>query len=154
MLWKKILFLHDGSESSLRASEYVAKMFGKTEGVQVTIFGIHEKLPRHELKGESPVVDKLQSKITSMELEIERGQARVAEAKALLARSGVAETAISVRFMERRTSSAAKDVQEEAESGGYGTIVIGRGEGSGLLAGGNIAKEVLSLLKDRAVCLI
>ena len=154
MLWNKILLVYDGSENSLRASEYVAKMFGKTEGVQITIFGFHDKIPKHDLKGTSPVVDKLQRQITSMELDMERGQARILESKSLLSKAGVAESSINVMYNEIK-QSAAKDVLAEAKKGGYGTIVVGRGDDKGtILAGGNVAKDLISKGKDIAVCVI
>ncbi|MFH1091362.1 MAG: universal stress protein, partial [Pseudomonadota bacterium] len=123
MLWNKILLIYDGSENSLRAVEYLAKMFGHTEGVQVTILGVHEKVPRHDFKDTSPVVDKLQRQIVSMEVEIERGQTLVQEAKVLLARAGVDEAAITVKYVERK-QSAVKDIISEAEQGGYGTLIL------------------------------
>ena len=154
MLWNKILMVYDGSESSLRATEYVAKMFGKTEGLKVTIFGVHEKIPRHDFKDTSPVVDKLQKQIASMEIGIELGQKQIQDSKVLLARSGVDEAAITTKYMERK-SSAAKDIIAEAEKGGYGTIVVGRGEEKGfILAGGNVAKDLVSQAKDVAVCVV
>ncbi|MBU2549290.1 MAG: hypothetical protein KKB20_12805 [Proteobacteria bacterium] len=154
MLWNKVLLIFDSSENSLRAVEYVAKMYGKTEGLQVTIFGIYEKVPRHDFKGTSPVVDKLHSKLATMEIEIARGQARIKEAQTLLAKAGIDSKAISIKYMERKTS-AAKDAAAEARDGGYGTIIVGRGDSKGyILAGGNIAKDLVSQLKDRAVCVV
>jgi len=154
MLWNKILLVFDGSENSLRAAEYVAKMFGKTEGIQVTIFGVYGKIPRHDLKDTSPVVDKLQRQISSMEMEAERGHARIKESKALLAKVGVPEQAINVKYVERK-ASAAKEVAAEAAQGGYGTIVVGRTDAKGFaLAGGNIAKDLASLIKDRVICVV
>jgi hypothetical protein len=153
MLWNKILLIYDGTENALRATEFVAKMFGKTEGVKVTIFGLYDKIPRHDLKDTSPVVDKLQRQISSMEIEIERGQARIKESKALLARAGMNDDFIGIKYIERK-QSAIKDVMAEAEQGGYGTIVVGRGESGGLLAGGNVAKELANQIKDRCICLV
>ena len=155
MLWNKILMVYDGTEGSLRATEYVAKMLGKTEGVKVMIFGVHEKIPRHDLKDTSPVVDKLQKQLTSMQLEIERGQARIQESKALLARAGMDEKAITVKYVERKQSSAIKEIVSEAEQGGYGTLVIGRSEEkSYMFAGGNLAKDLTSDLKDRTLIIV
>ena len=154
MLWNKILLVYDGSENSLRASEYVAKMFGKTEGVQITIFGVHEKIPKHDFKGTSPVVDKLQRQITSMELDLERGQARILESKTLLAKAGVAESSINVMYGEIK-QSVVKDVLAEADKGGYGTIVVGRSDDkSFVLSGGNVAKDLISRAKDLAICIV
>jgi len=154
MLWNKILLVFDGSENSLRAAEYVAKMFGKTEGIQVTIFGVYDKIPRHDLKGTSPVVDKLQRQISSMEIEIDRGQTRIKESQALLAKVGLPQEAINFKYVERK-ASAAKEVAAEAAQGGYGTIVVGRTDAKGfILAGGNIAKDLVSLIKDRTVCVV
>ncbi|MFH1137330.1 MAG: universal stress protein [Pseudomonadota bacterium] len=154
MLWNKILLVFDSSENSLRAVEYVAKMFGKTEGAQVTIFGVHEKIPRHDFRDASPVVEKLQRQITTMEMELERAQARTREAKALLARAGMDESAITSKFVERK-ASAVKDVLAEAESGGFGTIVLGRSDKQGLiLAGGGLAKDLASQAKNHVVCVV
>lgn len=154
MLWNRVLLVYDGSESALRAVEYVAKMFGRTEGIHVTIFGVHEKIPRHDFKDTSPVVDKLQRQISSMQIEIERGQARIKESKALLARSGVAEGAISIKYVERKQSGT-KDVLAEVKEGGYGTVVVGRSESKGLmLTGGDIAKDLIGASKDFSVCVV
>ena len=154
MLWNKILLVYDGSENSLRAAEYVAKMFGKTEGVQINIFGVYDKIPKHDFKGTSPVVDKLQRQITSMELDMERGQARILESKTLLAKAGVAEGSINVMYNEIK-QSAAKDVLAEAEKGGYGTIVVGRDDDKGFILGGaNVAKDLVARAKDLAICVI
>ena len=154
MLWNKVMLIYDGSESSLRAVEYVAKMFGKTEGLQVTILGVHERIPRHDLKDTSPVVDKLQAQLSSMEREVARGQARIMEAKALLSKAGVDEEAINIKFVERK-QAAYKDIAAEAVKGGYGTLIIGRRETkSFVLAGGDVAKALLGRLKSHAVCVV
>lgn len=154
MLWNKILLVYDGSENALRATEFVAKMLGKTEGIQVTIFGVHEKIPRHDFKGTSPVVDKLERQITSMQLEVERGQARIKDAKVLLAKSGPKESAISIKYVERKRTSV-KDIIAEAKAGGYGTIVVGRGDAGGfLLAGGNVAKDLAAMAKNHCVIVV
>ena len=154
MLWNKILLVYDGSENSLRATEFVAKMFGKTEGVKVTIFGVHDRIPKHDFKDTSQVVDKLQAQITAMELEKERGQVRIEESKQLLARAGMDESAITVKYVERKQSPA-KDIVEEAEKGQFGTIVLGQGESRGLfLSGGNVAKDLMSRSKGRAICVV
>jgi hypothetical protein len=155
MLWNKVLLIFDGSEASLRAVEFVAKILGKTEGLRVTIFGLHERIPRHDLKDSSPVVDKLQASLTTMELEVERGQARLYDSKKLLAKSGVDDSAIGVKFIERK-SSALKDILAEAESGGYGTVVLGRSEHKGglLTGGGDVAKDLAASAKGRAVIVV
>lgn len=154
MLWSKILLIYDGSENALRATEYTAKMFGKVDGAQVTIFGLHEKLPKHDLKDTSPVVEKLGRQISSMEIEIERGRTRIQDAKKLLAKAGMEERNITVKFKERK-HSVVKDVIEEAEAGGYGTLVIGRGETTSIvMAGGAAAREIISAIKDRVICVV
>ncbi|MEW5725681.1 MAG: universal stress protein [Thermodesulfobacteriota bacterium] len=154
MLWNKILLVYDGSESALRATEYIAKMFGKTEGLQVTIFGLHERVPRHDFKDTSPVVDKLARHLTAMEREIERGQARIKEAKALLAKAGPPESSISIKYSEMK-KSAVKDILAEAKNGGYGTIVVGRSEAGGfILAGGNVAKDLAAQAKGFGVIVV
>lgn len=154
MLWNHILLVYDGTENSLRSAEYIAKMFGQTEGVKVTIFGVHEKIPRHDFKDTSPVVDKLQKQISAMEIEIGRGQARIKESKNLLAKAGVQESAINIKFVERK-QSALKDIKEEADKGGYGTIVIGRSDEKGLvLSGGSVARDLVAQCKDQAVIVL
>ena len=154
MLWNKILLIYDGSEGSLRATEYVAKMFGKTEGVKVTIFGVYEKIPRHDFKDTSPVVDKLQKQFTSMELEIERGQIRIQEAQTLLAKAGMDPKAINSKYTERK-QSAVRDIIQEAEDGGFGTLVVGRTDQKGfILAGGGVAKDLVGSVKDRVVIVV
>jgi len=154
MLWNRILLIYDGSEGALRATEYVAKMFGQTEGVQVTIYGLHEKIPRHDLKDTSPVVEKLQTKLSAMEIEIERGQRRILESKKLLAKAGMDESAIQVKYLERK-QSAIKEIATEADQGEYGTLVVGRNEHSqGVLAGGNVVKDLVNQIKDRAVLVV
>ena len=154
MLWNKVLLIFDSSESSLRAVEYVAKMFGKAEGLDITVFGVHEKVPRHDFKDTSPVVDKLQRHIGGMEVEVARGQVRIQEAKAMLAKAGVDEGSISVKYVERK-SSVVKDIAAEVKNGGYGTIIVGRSDTQGfILSGGSVAKDLVSQLKGRAVCVV
>ncbi len=153
MLWSKVLLVYDGSENSLRAVEYVAKVLGRNEGLKVTIFGVHEKIPRHDLQGTSPVVDKLQRQISAMRQETERGQARLKESKILLAKGGIPEQSIDVKYGERK-QSLVKDIITEAQNGGYGTIVVGKGESKGLMSGGNIGKDLVAAVKDQAVCVV
>ncbi len=154
MLWNKVLLIYDGTENGIRAAEYAAKMFAQTTGIQITILGVHEKIPRHDLKDTSPVMEKLERQIASMQIQIEKGRTGIQEAKALIVKTGLAEDLVNVRFEERK-ESAAQHVIEAVNQGGFGTIIIGRGESDDqMLAGGNIVDDLLDEIKDRAVCVV
>ena len=154
MLWNKILLIYDGTENSLRTVEFTANMFRRTEGASVTILGIFEKIPQHDLQNTSPIVDKLKHGIISMEIDVERGQNQILEYKKLLLRSGFDEHNIAVKYVERK-ASAAKDIIAEVEAGGYGTILMARGESRGALTGGSgVIKELTAQLTTQALIVV
>ena len=154
MHWKNVLLVHDGTENGDRAVEYVARMLRETPGVKVTLLGLHEHVPDHDFKATSPVVGKLEHKISSMETDVEKGRRSVFAARETLLEAGFATEVLSVRFVERKIA-AHKAIGEEAENSGAGTIVIGNGSSGAMLAGGvDLARDLLANPQGRAVCVI
>lgn len=155
----KVLIALDSSEEAWRAVEYVAKTFGKTPGVQVTLL--------HILPVLSPfwdqdyiVTDKekesLQRLVANWEAEQEKQwQSLVKKAYGRLNQAGIPKDALTDKFKPKYID-VAEDILEEAETGGFDTIVMGRrglGMAKALLLG-SVTNKVVQKVRGCAVTVV
>jgi nucleotide-binding universal stress UspA family protein len=154
MLWNKILLVYDGTEGSDRAIDYLMKMFGQAAGVEVTLLGLYEKLPDHDLKDTSQIVEKLDVKLGEMKLEIQETGQLIQEAGKRLVNAGFEEKYLHVKFTQR-SAAAHKDILDEARRKGCGTIVVGRSHSRhGVIVGGDVFDDLKSHAPELALVLV
>jgi nucleotide-binding universal stress UspA family protein len=156
----KLLIALDSSEGAWRAVEYVAKTFGKTTGVQVTLLHILAGLPPafwddgHVLQDHEREARK--SLVASWQQEQEKNwQDLVGKAHQHLAKAGMAKGAVANKF-KPKYFDVADDIIDEAQAGGYDTVVMGRrglGMAKSLLLG-SVTRKVVDSVKNSAVTIV
>ena len=156
----KLLIALDSSEGAWHAVEYVAKTFGKTTGVQVTLLHILAGLPPafwddgHVLQDKEREARKRM--VASWQQEQEKNwQDLVNKAHQHLNKAGLAKEAVADKFKPRRFD-VADDIVDEAQGGGYDTVVMGRrglGMAKSLLLG-SVTRKVVDGAKGCAVTIV
>jgi nucleotide-binding universal stress UspA family protein len=156
----KLLVALDASEGAWRAVEYVADTFGQVPGAQVTLMHILTGLPPafwddgHILDPEER--KRRQKLVTAWQEEQEKAwRALVRKAGERLAKGGFSGKAVASKF-KPRYYDVAEDLISEAETGGFGTIVMGRrglGKAKSLLLG-SVATKVVQSARACAVTVV
>jgi nucleotide-binding universal stress UspA family protein len=152
----KILIALDHSEGAWRAVEYVARTFGQTPGVKVTLLHILPGIPpalwdtghiptKEEKKArESLVATWEETKENKWKGLLQKAQGRL--------EAGISAEAIT-RDFEPDYGGVAEEILEEARAGGYSTVVMGR-RGLGTLKSillGSVTNKVLQHAQGFAV---
>lgn len=119
MDFKKILIAVDASENARRAVEYAGEIIGKTKGFEITLLHV-AKLPERDT---FPDDEAWKAKRFEMEADI---MAFFKEARGILEIKGVDKNAISERYVEAIGPSISHQILTEQETGGFGTVVVGR----------------------------
>ena len=156
----KLLIALDSSEGAWRAVEYVAKTFGKTAGVQVTLLHILAGLPPAFWDDGHVLQDKEREArkrlVASWQQEQEKNwQDLVGKAHQLLTKAGLAPEAVANKFKPKHFD-VADDIVDEAQAGGYDTVVMGRrglGRAKSLLLG-SVTRKVVDGSKGCAVTIV
>ncbi len=156
----KVIIALDSSEGAWRAVEYVAERFGKCPGVQVTLLHILSGLPPAfwddgHILGEKERESR-QRLVQSWQAEQEKQwQDLVKKAHDRLVNGGVPKAAVTNDFKPRHYD-VAEDILNEAENGGYDTIVMGRrglGRAKALLLG-SVTHKVVQTAKGCTVAIV
>jgi nucleotide-binding universal stress UspA family protein len=156
----KILIALDSSEEAWGAVEYVAKTFGKTPGVQVTLLHILSG-PPSELWDQGYMVtdqeqESLQRLVANWKAEQEKQWQILAEkAHGRLNQAGISQDAVTSKF-KHKYHDVAEDILDEAETEGFNTIVMGRrglGMAKALLLG-SVTNKVVQKVKGCAVTIV
>ncbi len=126
---RKLLIAIDGSDYALKAVDYVSKQFCG-EDVQTTLFHVLPFLPtefwddghiltEEEKKARKVVIDKW---LSNKRLQLDP---IFSAAKKVLTDSGIKEERISTKWISDSTDIA-DSILEEARTGDYRTLVVGR----------------------------
>jgi nucleotide-binding universal stress UspA family protein len=157
---QKILVALDSSEGAWRAVEYVARTFGQTPGVEVTLLNILTGLPPafwddghilgdQEREARQRLVDQWQT-------DQEKGWlGLVAKAKETLVAAGIPAAAVTATF-KPKYFDVAEDIINAALDAGCSTIVMGRrglGKAKALLLG-SVTSKVVHHAKGVAVTIV
>lgn len=156
----KMLIALDSSEGAWRAVEYVAETFGKTPEVHVTLLHILTGLPPAfwddgHILGEKER-EARQRLIANWQAEQEKQwQGLVRKAHDCLVAAGIPKKAVSNKFTPKYYD-VAEDILDEATTGKFDTIVMGRrglGTAKALLLG-SVTNKVAQNAKDCAVTIV
>jgi nucleotide-binding universal stress UspA family protein len=154
-----ILVALDGSERSRRTVEYVASRFSLKD-VRVALFYVLPAVPPQfwddghilspaEKEERQKVIDRWIANRKSVLAPL------LEEARRVLVEKG-ADPSLITTTMRSDMVSVDEAILEEAASGGYGTVVLGRhGAGhKGRHLGGNVATTVLHKAEGLTVCIV
>lgn len=157
---KKLLIAVDGSESSLRAVDYVGRQFAGIEDFRVTLFHVLPYVPTSfwddghvltagERQARQEVVDKWKR---NQQLKLDP---IFRSAKEVLIKKGIREAQIDTKSVSD-SADVAETILEEVSDGGYQTLVIGR---RGLspakrLLMGSVTSEIINRGAGTAICVV
>jgi nucleotide-binding universal stress UspA family protein len=147
---KKILLALDRSAGSMRAVDYLGDMLGGSTD-ELTLFHAarHSDIPEGRF---GHIVNLMREKES---LELNEMESIFDEARARLLSKGFEPKALTVKTVTGVSSRAAAILQE-ANEGGYGTIVVGRRGLSKVyeFSMGRVANKVIQLARDHAVWIV
>lgn len=157
---EKILIAMDASESAMKAAAYAAEHI--QPGAKVTLFHVFYKvlqgpgskaegLPHHDVSFEGSTAEFkkwLQNQRASAEQALEK-------ARRLMVDAGIAPENIEVRIEDSK-EGVARDILNELESGGYGTVVVGRRGASGVkqFITGSVSGKIINHARNCAVWVV
>jgi nucleotide-binding universal stress UspA family protein len=134
----KILVAVDESETAERMLRYVGSLLRDTGQTSITLFHVLKPMPRVYLEhggSENPVVERQLSKQLRQEQEEWYRNEQEAEcgiltqARETLAKTGFSTDRVALKFGYE--DDVARNILEEAQHGGYQTVVLGRHGASG-----------------------
>ncbi len=157
---QKILVALDSSEGAWRAVAYVARTFGQTPGVEVTLLNILTGLPPAFWDDGHILQDKERESRQRLVAQWQTDQEKawlglVAKAKEKLVAAGIPAAGVANKF-KPKYYDVAEDIINEAVSDGCSTIVMGRrglGKAKALLLG-SVTSKVVQNAKGVAVTIV
>jgi nucleotide-binding universal stress UspA family protein len=156
----KVVIALDSSEGAWGAVEYVAKAFGQTPGVQVTLLHVLSGLPP-AFWDDGHILDEKEKEsrqrlVAGWQQEQEKKwQGLVKKAHDRLTKAGVPKDAVVNKF-KPKDYDVAEDILTEAKAGNFDTIVMGR-RGLSMaktLLLGSVTHKVVQNAKSCAVIIV
>jgi nucleotide-binding universal stress UspA family protein len=159
----KLLVAIDESEHATRMMEYLGHLLGQSDNIRVTLFHVLKPMPRKLLEhggSEDPDSEaQRQAELRDEQRTWLRTQ-REAEcqyllrAREVLVKTGMAADKVELKFGYE--DDIARNILEEARTGGYGTVVLGHSPHSGMkhLFGGGVAERLLRDASGLAVWIV
>ncbi len=159
----RILLAVDESENSHRVARYVGSLLGQTPDVVVTLFHVLKPMPRELLEhggSEDPAAEAQLSVQLHDEQEAWIRKERESECHVLrkacetLIQSGFDRNRVALRYGHE--DDIARNILEEARSGHYDTIVVGRHGTSRIkrIFGGGVTEQLLRDAKGFAIWVV
>lgn len=157
----KVLIALDNSEGAWGAVEYVANTFNQSPGVQITLLHILPGLPPgfwdhgHVITNDKEK-ESLERLVANWEKEQEKQwQGLMKKAHDHLKQAGIPPDTVTDKF-KTKDYDVADDILDEAEAGGFDTIVMGRrglGKAKALLLG-SVTNKVAQKAQGCAVTIV
>jgi nucleotide-binding universal stress UspA family protein len=156
----KILVALDDSEGALAAVDYVARTFGRTPDIHITLLHILPGLPA-ALWDDGHILNEEERENRQRQINIwkERQEKNWRDvfnvARKRLEAGGVPPNEIKTEFIPVEFD-VADEILNFAEKGRYGTIVVGRRglTGTKKILLGSISSKIVHYAKDRAVTVV
>lgn len=161
----KVLVAIDESEVSRKAVDLVARLFGRRQDVDVTLFHVVESLPEFILaRSHQGGTDNAYRKVADECAEACRtqGSKLLAEAAQKLSTAGLAAGTVATKLAQKegrpeaRRVVAALAIIEELKQGNYDVVVIGRRSSAACADTfiGGVAEKVTREAGGRTVCIV
>ncbi len=156
----KLLIPLDGSESAMRAVEYVAQAFGHNPDVDIVLLHILPGIPPSLWDDGHILNEEEHQKREELVHDWEKQQAKewqviFAQAQDKLIQAGIAPEAIKSKF-QAQYGDIAEDILDEADLEGRSTIVIGRRglTGAAKFFLGSISTKIVNQARGIAVIIV
>lgn len=147
----KIMVAVDGSESSLRVLDHVIHIIGANPDLKVTLFHVLPYLRHYysvDFERENPRLQEI-----SQQEDKRRMEAFYKKAREKLKTAGIKESQIEIKT-NTRSYDVSTAILDEARTGEYGTVVIGRrGEREAFFTG-RIAMRLVQKVSNQALWVI
>ncbi len=150
---RKVLIAVDDSDNSLQAVDYASFILGNDPEVEFTLFSALPSIQALVGNGITCEIGDLDQCYTSSE-EREMNEF-FRKAEKVFKEAGVEGSRIKTKI-KSKSFNVAKDIYEEATTGGYGTVVLGRKGKAGIksIVMGSVSLKSLALIEDRAVWIV
>lgn len=156
----RILLALDGSRGAWKAVEYAARAFGKTSVARITLLHILPELPpifwdEGHIPGEKERGHREELVAAWKTRQQEAWKGLSSRARDFLVEAGINSDAVTSKFIPRQYDTA-EDIVDEAKTGGFDTIVLGRrgmGEAKSLLLG-SVSHKIVQYAQGLTVCLV
>jgi nucleotide-binding universal stress UspA family protein len=132
----RVLVATDGSENAIRALSYVGRVLRNAPDCCITLLHVTKALPPELLEhggSEDPQTERAKEEQIDRQIEEWKGSQRnsaaaiLASGRETLQGEGVSDQRIEAELVEPAPHEAvAQRILEEAQAGGYDTIVVGR----------------------------
>ena len=149
----KVLVAMDGSEGSMRAAEYVGLALGGADAVEICLYHAIMNTESFRTMAHAYLPPDFEQRWIE---DAEQAMGKIMdEAVAKLVEAGIPRSNITTK-MTPNVPSRAWAITQEAEEGGYGTIVTGRRGLSQIeeIFLGRVSKKVLHVAKNQAVWVV
>ncbi len=149
--YAKVMLAVDGSENSLRDVDHVTRMIGANPNLSVTLFHVVPHLRHYysiELERENPYLQQI------LQGEDEhRMESFFEEAYARFQAAGMKRRQVEVKT-NRQSHDISTAILQEAKTGGYGTVVVGRRGERDAFFTGQIALRLVQKVANQTLWVI
>jgi nucleotide-binding universal stress UspA family protein len=159
-MYVKILVALDDSEGAMAGVDYVARTFGRTPDVHVTLLHILPSLPAGlwddgHILGEEERANRQRQINIWMDKQEKNWRKVFKEARNRLETAGISSKEIKTEFIPVEYNIA-DEILNFAQSGRFGTIVVGRRglTGAKKVLLGSISSKIVHYAKDCAVTVV
>lgn len=149
---QRILMAVDGSDNDLRAVDHVGFILGQSPEARITLLHVLPRLQEYYITEHLPYPPE------DMETALLEGDSRymmefMGQAQAIFSEAGISAEQVTLKQVKGRINVGAA-ILDEAVTGSYGTVVMGRrGAGRSFFMGG-VTRYVVDRLKERSVWLV
>lgn len=150
---KKVLIAVDDSDNSLQAVDYAGFILGGDPEVEFVLFSALPSIQTLLGDGITCEINELEQCYQSDEEK--QMNEFFAKAEKVLSDAGVTRDRIKTKI-KKKSFNVSKDIFEEAQKGGYGTVVLGRKGKTGIksIVIGSVSLKSLASIEDRAVWIV
>jgi nucleotide-binding universal stress UspA family protein len=151
----KVFIAFDGSDNSMKAVQYAAKMFKNDKDLDFTLCGIYQKIPRGSIDTEMPGSEKVKHDLRDLEVDLEVGRGKIEQASQELLRAGIDVSRVHIKYLEGQ-ENVPKDLVNQIVEGGYGTVIVGRRGQSNIrdFFFGRVSSTLVNHLQNRTVIVV
>lgn len=148
----KVFIAFDGSDNSMKAVQYAAKMFKHDKDLDFTLCGIYQKFPHGTIDTEMPGSEKVKHGLRDLEVDREMGRDKIEQASQVLVKAGIDVSRVHIKYLEGQ-ETVPKDLVNQIVEGRYGTVIVGRRGQSNIkdFFFGRVSSTLVNHLQNRTV---